>query len=317
LIQRIEQILADHGRPSFDLEISGVPYVVELIRRYLLRDLRVFSIAAFAVFGVVISLLYRSVPPVAGTLLSCLGACLVTLTVLNLLAVPIGMLTANIATIVFVLTLSHTIFLTANWKRVRPGLAPEEALSRALHMTFTSSFWCMVAALMGFGSLLLASAKPLRELGTSGVTGTAVAILVAYGFYPFFLRSAPPLPASGKATAQVALPGVAGPAIVAVLCVVAALGLLRTNTDPNLLTYFAKGSELREGLELIDRSGGIIAGQAALVHLDGWTVEEMAIDAGIAMVSEACEPDSFPSKPIETDCSAPTSVGQIVFRTGC
>ena len=257
LIERIERILAEHGRPSFALEISGVPYVVELIRRYLLRDLRVFSIAAFAVFGLVISLLYRSVPPVAGTLLSCLGACLVTLTVLNLLDVPIGMLTANIATIVFVLTLSHTVFLTANWKRVRPGLEPEEALSRALHMTFTASFWCMVAALSGFGSLLLANAKPLRELGVSGMTGTAVAIVVAYGFYPFFLRSgrgAPQAAAAGTASSR--LPGAAGPLVIAGLALAAAFGLAAINTDPSVFAYFAEDSEIRTGLELFDRGGG-------------------------------------------------------------
>ncbi len=32
------------------------------------------------------------------------------------------------------------------------------------------------------------------------------------------------------------------------------------------------------------RGGGVIAGQASLVHLDGWTIEEMAIDPGVAMV---------------------------------
>ncbi len=257
LIERIERILDEHSRPSFNLEISGVPYVVELIRRYLLRDLRVFSIAAFLVFGVVISLLYRSVLPVAGTLLSCLGACLVTLTVLNLLAVPIGMLTANIATIVFVLTLSHTVFLTANWKRVRPGLEPEEALSRAVHMTFTASFWCMVAALSGFGSLLLANAKPLRELGVSGMVGTAVAIVVAYGFYPAFLRSGKGAAAAVAAgTASSRLPGAPGPLAIAVLALLAALGLGAINTDPSVFAYFAKDSEIRTGLELFDRGGG-------------------------------------------------------------
>ncbi len=32
------------------------------------------------------------------------------------------------------------------------------------------------------------------------------------------------------------------------------------------------------------RGGGVIAGQAALIHLDGWTVEEMALDPSLAMV---------------------------------
>ncbi len=305
MIQRIEQILAEFARPSFDLEISGVPYVVELIRRNLLRDLRVFSVAAFLVFGVVISLLYRAVPPVAGTLLSCLGACLVTLTVLNLLRVPIGMLTANIATIVFVLTLSHTVFLTANWKRVRsgsePGSEPETALSRAVHMTFTASFWCMVAALSGFGSLLLANAKPLRELGISGMVGTAVAIVVAYGFYPYFLlagqaaggQAAGGQAAGGRAagtggagtpataatnTAGSRLPGMPGPIAIAGLALIAGLGLGAINTDPSVFAYFAEGSEIRTGLELFDRGGGssplyLVVQDSAGQRLDSGAVE--------------------------------------------
>ncbi len=297
LIQRIEQIITEHNRPSFDLEISGVPYVVELIRRYLLRDLRVFSVAAFLVFGAVISLLYRKVPPVAGTLLSCLGACLVTLTVLNLLDVPIGMLTANIATIVFVLTLSHTVFLTANWQRVRPGLAPEDAISRAVSMTFTASFWCMVAALSGFGSLLLANAKPLRELGTSGMVGTAVAIVVAYGFYPYFLRSG--RGAGGRAEdgelppattgASSYLPGLPGPLAIAVLALVAALGLGSINTDPSVFAYFAEGSEIRTGLELFDRGGGSSPLYLVVKDHDGRRLDSSAVEPRLAELQEALE----------------------------
>ncbi len=290
LVARIERILAEHARPSFDLEISGVPYVVELIRRHLLRDLRVFSIAAFAVFGVVISLLYRSVPPVAGTLLSCLGACLVTLTTLNLLDVPIGMLTANIATIVFVLTLSHTVFLTANWRRVRPGLEPAEALSRALHMTFTASFWCMVAALSGFGSLLLANAKPLRELGVSGMVGTSVAIVVAYGFYPVFLRSGRGAPAAAAASPVTSrLPGAPGPIAIAVAVLLAALGLAAINTDPSVFAYFAEDSEIRTGLELFDRAGGSSPLLLVVRNADGQRLDSNAAAGRLAELQEKIE----------------------------
>lgn len=256
-LTRVEALVGERGRPSFDLQVSGVPYVIELVRRNLRRDLRVFSLAALLVFGLVISVLYRSWPLVAGTLLSCVGACLITLGVLHLLGVPIGILTANIATIVFVLTLSHTVFLTANWRRLRETLGRDEAFVQGVQITLVASFWCMVAALMGFGSLLLASAKPLRELGVSGVVGTAVAILVAYGFYPAFLRatrSAPPI--SGARAGRASLPRSHSTAIVAALCVLAAFSLRHIETDPSLLSYFAEGSELRSGLELIDRSGG-------------------------------------------------------------
>ncbi|MCP4660565.1 MAG: MMPL family transporter [bacterium] len=292
LITRVEEILARHSRPSFDLEISGVPYVVELIRRHLLRDLKVFSGAAFLVFGLVITVLYRAWRPVAGTLLSCLGACLITLTILHLLETPIGVLTANIATIVFVLTLSHTVFLTANWRRVRPGLDRIKAVVEGVRITFTASFWCMVAALLGFGSLLLASAKPLRELGVSGVVGTTVAILVAYGFYPVFLRAEPSLPAArGKSSgpSKRRVSGAVGPAVIAVLCLLAGFGLPKTNTDPSLFTYFAEGSEIRSGLELIDRSGGSSPLTIAVSDPEGRRMDSPDVQPSLAKLQEDLE----------------------------
>lgn len=289
LVARVEAILEAQSRPSFDLEISGVPYVVELIRRYLLRDLKVFSGAALLVFGIVISLLYRSVPPVAGTLLSCVGACLITLMILHSADVPIGLLTANIATIVFVLTLSHTVFLTANWRRVGASLEPAAALARALHITFTASFWCMVAALSGFGSLLLANAKPLRELGVSGVVGTSVAIVVAYGFYPFFLRAGRAAPGSGADGGQQRLPGAGGPLVIALLVAAAASGLAAIDTDPSLFAYFGKDSEIRRGLELFDASGGSSPLYLVVADPDGARLDSRAAAAALARLQESVE----------------------------
>src|SRR5438094_10167711 len=50
----------------------------------------------------------------------------------------------------------------------------------------------MVCASIGFRSLLIAQAKPLRELGFGGVLGTVVALICAYVMYPSFLRWAVP-----------------------------------------------------------------------------------------------------------------------------
>ncbi len=292
LIARVEQILADQNRPSFSLEMSGVPYVVELIRRHLLRDLRTFSLAALWVFGLVISFLYRSVAPVAGTLLSCVGACLLTLTVLHLIGTPIGLLTANIATIVFVLTLSHTVFLTANWQRLHAELTPPQALAQAIRITFTASFWCMVAALSGFGSLLLANAKPLRELGISGMIGTSVAIIVAYGFYPTFLKSAKtPLSRTVRPTESTVLTKALGPATVAVACAAAAFGLAQINTDPSVFSYFAKDGEIRAGLERLDRGGG--SSPLLLVVSDpaGQRLDSRPVNAALSRLQKQLETD--------------------------
>ena len=248
----IEGLLAEHHSPSFALEASGVPWVVELIRRNLSRDLRVFSLASLLVFGLIIALVYRSWRIVAGTLATCLGACAATLALLHLLDKPIGLLTANIVTIVFVLTLSHIVFLTANHE-LATGANPE---SEAVRTTFPASFWCMTTTFLGFSSLLLASAQPLRELGFAGALGTLVAMVCAFGFYPTFLGG------SAKHAEKAAVrpfpwrPNWGFPLAVAALTVVAAAVLPRLDTDPNLLSYFAQDDPIRDGLVQVDRNGG-------------------------------------------------------------
>jgi len=255
LVEMVEGVVKHHSSPSFSLRISGVPYVVELIRRHLDRDLRVFSTASLVVFGLLIALVYRSVRIVVGTLITCLGGCAVSLALLHLLEKPIGLLTANIVTIVFVLTLSHIVFLTASWRRGMVA-GQDDAVAQAVRTTFTASFWCMLTTLLGFSSLLLASARPLRELGFAGALGTAVAIVVAYGLYPGFLpreRRAGPL--SPPRPFPLA-PGGGTVVVVLLLTAAAAAGLPSINTDPPLLSYFDAKSGIRPGLELIDENGG-------------------------------------------------------------
>lgn len=270
LVPRLEAVLGHADRPSFRLEASGVPYVVELIRRHLERDLRVFTAAALVLFGLLVILIYRDLRLAAGILATCLAACAVALAALRLAGLTLGVLTANLVTIVFVLTLSHLVYLTANWRRLaaRPGPdqhRDEDPVPAAMAVTGEASFWCMATTLLGFLSLLLASAQPLRELGVAGAAGTLVAFAVAYGLYPSFLRAAR-RGGSGARRDRGAEGGLADPfggrrlgagvAVLAALAVVAATGLPRIETDPGLLAYFDRDGEIREGLEAIDAQGG-------------------------------------------------------------
>ena len=98
--------------------MSGPPYIVELISRHLLKDIRVFSVLVLIIFGMVVLFIFRSTGILLGSVISCISASMWTLMIVHMLGIKIGLLTANLATIVFVLTLSHIIFLTYNWKYV-------------------------------------------------------------------------------------------------------------------------------------------------------------------------------------------------------
>jgi predicted RND superfamily exporter protein len=118
--------------------------------------------------------------------------------------------------------------------------------------------------LLGFASLLLVPSTPMKHLGTAGAVGAAMAFLAAYSVYPWFLALASPPRmqfAWTKAFASRLRSFFSARhrfvvAAIAIFTVIGAIGLPRLDTDPPLFAYFKKGSDIRNGLEAVDRSGG-------------------------------------------------------------
>ncbi len=263
LIPKIEKIMVDADSGEFELRISGPPYIVEMIRRNLVRDFALFSSAAVILFGLMIAILFKSWRILLGTMSACLSAVILTLLIQQLVGQKIGLLTANLTTIVFVLTLSHIIFMTGNWQKRQPDDNDSSMTWQAWKRTATASSWCMLTTLLGFASLMMVQAKPLRELGIGGTIGTFAAMFCAYLLYPPFLAwidqiDKHPKPKNqndtqAKWTQKPLWPVTVG---LILLGIGLGIGIKQVNTDPSLLAYFNEGSNLHDGLSYIDRNGG-------------------------------------------------------------
>src|SRR6266567_555891 len=264
-VKHLERIMHELDEKDFRIHIAGPPYVVEMIRRSLAHDFWYFSLTAVVLFGLTMAAMFRSARVFLGMLATCASAVLLTLLLQSMFGKKIGILTVNLGTIVFVVALSHLVYMTFNWQTLadrghRLGKESPNLAGDARRMTLPPSFWSMICASLGFGSLLIVQAKPLRELGFGGVLGTVVAFLCAYAMYPPFLRWAVPR----RSKIVEAEPSHAFlrrrfvPLSIVVIVVSAALGfgLIRVNTDPSLLDYFKPHQELRDGLEYVDHNGG-------------------------------------------------------------
>jgi len=264
LIPNIEKLILKSSGDDFHLIISGPAYILELISRHLLKDIRVFSLLVLVIFGAIIMFIFRSVGILLGSVISCISASMWTLMITHMLGLKIGLLTANLATIVFVLTLSHIVFLTYNWKYVLSQNEHNSPVEEAIHLTISPSFWSMLTTLLGFLSLLSVPAQPLKELGASGVAGALVAITVAYSVYPAFLRCVESSTSKNNVLdryqqkvekilekrKKLTVLGIFS------LFILALPGLWMANTDPSLISYFTKNSQLEQNLTYIDHHGG-------------------------------------------------------------
>src|SRR5881394_4004910 len=246
-IQRLEQIVHELEARDFRIHIAGPPYVVEMLRRSLAHDFRYFSLTAVMLFGLTMAALFRSGRLFVGMLCTCTSAVLLSLLIQSMLGHKIGILTVNLGTIVFVIALSHLVYMTFNWQTLanrahRMGKESPNLAAAARSMTFPPSFWSMVCASLGFASLLIVQAKPLRELGFGGVLGSIVAFICAYVMYPPFLRWAVPRESKiVEAEPPHRFWARPFPILSAAVILVSGglgFGLKYVNTDPSLLDYF-------------------------------------------------------------------------------
>ena len=264
-VVQIENLMASFESDTFHLRAAGLPYVVELIKRNLMHDLKVFSLLACLIFGLIIFFIFRSKGVLIGAMISCVSACVWTFMVTYLMNVPMGIMTANLGTIIFIMTLSHIIFLTFNWRTFRADSKCEDPVQAAISRTIVPSFWGMFTTLLGFLSLSMVAAKPLRDLGASGAVGAIVAIIVAYGVFPSFLKLASIPLGKKKSTVEeyqkktykfIDLEKQFVMLIIFVTCLLTLPGLSMINSDPSLISYFSESSEIYNGFTYIDQNGG-------------------------------------------------------------
>jgi len=170
--RQVEEIKDQYDAPDFKLMISGAAYIVELIRRYLLQDMQVFSLTAFCLFGLALFVIFRSFFILLGILIACLNSAAITLILTQVLDFHVGPLTANLSTIVFVLTLTHMVFMTFNWKHIRKlGETSLPTALEAVKMTFRPSFWSMATTCLGFFEPSFCGSHTTSSAGNCGCGG--------------------------------------------------------------------------------------------------------------------------------------------------
>src|SRR5260370_8068870 len=115
--------------------------------------------------------MFRSVRVFLGMLATCTSAVLLTLLLQSMFGQKIGILTVNLGTIVFVVALSHLVYMTFNWQTLayrghRLGNESPNLAADARRMTLPPSFWSMFCASLGFALFLIVHAKPFHQLGS-------------------------------------------------------------------------------------------------------------------------------------------------------
>ncbi|MCG8492992.1 MAG: MMPL family transporter [Sneathiellales bacterium] len=241
------------------INLSGMPYIAEQIRQNLVQDAKIFSTLALLVFVGLIAWIYRSMMIALGSCVTGLSAIFMTLIILHLIGQPVGILTVNLAIIVYILVQSQIIYLTNNWKRSSLRAGRGDAAGDAVRKTIIPSLWCAATTLLGFASLFLVQAEPLRQLGSGGTIAVFSAFLCYYLIFPVFLSFSHAGEKKHKFSfpLKIKIPATATGFVILLAALVFSIpSLFKLETDPSLFSYFNKETPIYKGLEAVDKNGG-------------------------------------------------------------
>lgn len=254
------------------LRLAGVPVVYTYIMERVAHDLRLFGVAAAALFSLGLFLVYRRARFVFLPLLASVLPVVLVLGGMALAGVRFTVITSNLPLLLFVIGLPYAVYLVERYLERRRH-HPDEDNTRSIAAA-AGSVWrpCVFSALTtmaGFAAFATSGIVPVKMFGLLMAGGTLLALGIVFLFLPAALRPWAPLRPPGAADGEEAPRGLAAwfagralarPGLIlglsALVLLLSLAGTLRLTAENKFTSYFWPSSDVYQGLEFIDRNMG-------------------------------------------------------------
>lgn len=267
-IERIRNILRQYSDRA-ELRLGGVPIIVADMISLIKTDVVVFGAGILVFLIVLLTYIFRQARWVFVSMTCCLLSALVVAGVLGLMQWRVTVVSSNFIALVVIFSLSLTVHLIVRYRELQrrnPQASQHWLLRNTLMDKLEPCFYTVLTTMVGFASLLVSGIRPVIDFGWMMVIGMATVFVVSFLLFPvmlIFMR--PVMPAHGDhittvVTAQLArwvrlMPGL----ILGLFCllvVLSIIGIGRLQVENRFLDYFAKSTEIYQGLAKIDSELG-------------------------------------------------------------
>jgi uncharacterized protein len=254
----IEKYREEHN--EFDYYISGVVGMNASFSEAVAKDSGTLMPLLFVTIVVVLGIFLRSITAMLCTLVVVAMTIAATLGFAGWLGISLNAATVNTPTMVMTLAVADCIhILVTLFIIMREGTSKAQAIIKSLQSNFKPVAITSITTALGFLSMNLSEAPPMRDLGNLVSFGVIIALVYAVTVLPILLSF---LPVKGKAISEksIFLENVANfmikqrhivlpSSILVVLAFCMFIGEIETSDEP--LKYFGKNMEFRQAAELM------------------------------------------------------------------
>ena len=272
LIANVRGVL-DHHRDHAEIFVGGVPMITADMVRYVRNDLIVFGLATGLTILLLLILIFRDWRWAFVPLLCCAMVCMFTMGFLIWLDWTMNIVSANYLLLLFILTLAVNVHLIVRYRELHaamPDASHQSLIGLVIRQMLTPCTYMVMTTVVSFVSLYFSQVRPVIDFGM--MMALTCVILLTWSFLVFpsalMLCSQPKVEPSvidykKSFTRYLAIVvEKLGAHIVWIYIAVAATGVYgisQLKVESRFIDYFAKDTEIHQGMAVIDEYlGGTI-----------------------------------------------------------
>ncbi|MCK4598319.1 MMPL family transporter [Candidatus Bipolaricaulota bacterium] len=257
----------DTGRRFY---FGGSPITHANVTGMLQSDMRKFFPLSLLLTGIVLLVVFRSLPSVLFPLIAVFLSLIWTLGLKGLVGSPMTPVSTTLFALITVIGVANSVHLISHYRIELPVVKDKkEALLATYERAGKPCLFTSLTTAIGFGSLSVSHIPAIRNLGIFAGFGIMSAFLLSMILVPLGLQLAKGKASKkvehrvmGRMLASIGRLNLSHPKLVLTvsLSIILAMGIgiLRIHTEGSMLEYFKKGSGIRESAEFLDdRLAGI------------------------------------------------------------
>lgn len=268
-IEAIREIIQDYEQYG-EIHLGGVPMIADDIIRFVKNDLTTFGVGVFLLIIITLIVIFRQPRWVILPLVCASAVVVAMLGLLGWWRWPITVISSNFISLLLILTLSMNIHLVVRYRELLRKHLDWDQRDLVIMTIRRIAIPCLYMALttgVAFVSLISSGIRPVINFGWMMTVGITVAFLMTFILFPAMLMLIGKDKTTGESKqsstltryiAKVTLRNgrliITGTVVLIAFTVVGASRLIVENS---FIDYFGKGTEIYQGMTVIDqRLGG-------------------------------------------------------------
>ncbi len=268
----IKESIAKYKDAEHSLFLGGAEMIADDMISYVKSDLYIYSISVALLLAFSLWLFFRQIRWIILPIFICVVSAIFSSGLFGLFGWEITVISSNYIALVLIITISVTIHLIVTYREfysLHPHFSQRALVYLSIRDKASPSFWAIFTTIVGFASLASADIKPVIMLGVMMSAGIFVSLFIAFIIFATILvnlKKIPPVKSFEKHfnfTKLCANFAINRPKFVYAIAFGAILlglyGISLLKVENSFIGYFKQGTQIREGMEVIDENlGGTI-----------------------------------------------------------